>query len=163
MKYIQEHIPKKSMTIKEVEELPLLNEHEAVTVGTVFKKAGLQCGLLFMDFFISFMLYPSIFYQKVPVIFENNPSWSIFVINVAWACGDFPGRTLGRIRDSYSCNFLIVGNCMRLIFLFTAFWIALVPNAFTNSLAVILINAWLTSFTNGFLGVAACNSINGLL
>ena len=109
------------------------------------------------------MLYPSIVYQKIPKIFKDNPSWSIFVINSAWACGDFPGRTCGRIRDTYSKKFLLAGNFLRLLFVFSTFWIALVENSFTNSTAVILINAWLTAFTNGFFGVAACNSINGSL
>jgi hypothetical protein len=161
-KFIENHIPKQTMTIKEE---PLMTDltQEKVTVGTVFKKAGVQFFLLFMDFFISFMLYPSIIYQKVPMIYSGSPSWSIFVINVAWAFGDFPGRTLGRIRDNYSKTFLLVGNFLRLFFVFTSFWIALVPNSFTNSVPVILINAWVTAFTNGFFAVAACNSINGLL
>ena len=85
------------------------------------------------------------------------------MINVAWACGDFPGRTLARIRDNYSKVFLITGNLLRLFFVFTTFWIALVNNSFTNNVAVILINAFLTALTNGFFAVAACNSINGQL
>jgi hypothetical protein len=116
-----------------------------------------------MDFFISFILYPSIMYQKVPMIVAGNSSWSIFWINVAWAFGDFPGRSLGRIRDKYSNVFLVSGNFLRLFFVFTSFFIALNENSFTNNVAVILINVWLTAITNGFFGVAACNSINGLL
>jgi hypothetical protein len=116
-----------------------------------------------MDFFISFILFPSIMYQKVPMIVAGNSSWSIFWINVAWAFGDFPGRSLGRIRDKYSNVFLVSGNFLRLFFVFTSFFIALNENSFTNNVAVILINVWLTAITNGFFGVAACNSINGLL
>ena len=97
------------------------------------------------------------------MIFSDKPSWSIFYINVAWACGDFPGRSLGRLKDNYSKRFLIVGNFLRLFFVFSTFWIALVNNSFTDSVAVILINAWLTAFTNGIFAVAACNSINKLL
>ena len=98
---------------------------EKVTVVTIFKKAGVPCGLLFMDFFISYILYPSIIYQKVPMIVSRNPSWSIFWINVAWALGDFPGRSLGRIKDKYSNVFLLSGNFLRLFFVFTTLFIAL--------------------------------------
>ena len=157
------HFPKQSISIKEEE--PFINDifEEKVTVSTIFKKAGVPCALLFMDFFISFILYPSIVYQKVPMIISGNSSWSIFYLNVAWAFGDFPGRTLGRIRDKYSKVFLVSGNVLRLFFVFSTFFIALVENSFTNNVAVILINAWLTGFTNGFFGVAACNTINSLL
>jgi hypothetical protein len=161
-KFIENHFPKESRSIKED---TLISDifQEKVTVGTIFKKAGVPCSLLFMDFFISFILYPSIIYQKVPMIISGNPSWSIFWINVAWACGDFPGRSLGRIRDKYSTVFLVSGNFLRLFFVFTTFFIALDQNFITNNVAVILTNVWLTAFTNGFFGVAACNSINGLL
>jgi len=123
-KFIENHIPKETRSIKEetlISDIFL----EKVTVGTIFKKAGVECGLLFMDFFISFILYPSIIYQKVPMIIAGNPSWSIFWINVAWACGDFPGRSFGRIRDKYSKLFLLSGNFLRLIFVFTTLYIAL--------------------------------------
>jgi hypothetical protein len=78
--------------------------------------------------------------------------------------GDFPGRTFARIRESYSRRFLLVGNCLRLIFIGSTFWLALAPpSKITDSIAVIVINTWLTAFTNGFFGVAACSTIPGKL
>ena len=113
-----------------------------------------------MDFFISFMLYPSIVYQKKGSIYPDSIPWSIFILNCAWSLGDFPGRSLARIRESYSRRFLLIGNFLRLFFVASTFYLALAPHSgFTDSVAVIVINAWLAAFTNGFFCVAACSSI----
>ncbi len=61
------------MTIREVEENPLLYEQKPVTIWSIFKKAWIHYALLFMTFFISSILFPSIFFQKVPLMIVNNP------------------------------------------------------------------------------------------
>ena len=115
------------MSIKEdVQTIDQYTNYEQVTIRSIFIKAKLYFALLFICIMISFMLHTSITIQKAPFIIPGKPSWSVFYLNLVSAFGDFVGRTIVQIKDSYSPKFQIAGNCLRLIFLFTTFYIALV-------------------------------------
>jgi len=134
-----------------------------MNAGTANKKIWVEALVIFCVFALTFMLYPSIIYQKSKSIFPNRPDWSIFILNVSECLGDFTGRSLARIKDSYSRQFLVTGTILRLLFIATTFMIALSDGEFWNNQALIIANVFLLGLTNGFFATAACRSIPGLL
>lgn len=112
---------------------------------------------------MTYMLYPSIVYQKSKEILADREDWSIFIINISFAVIDFLGRTLGKIRSSYSRSFLGASTLVSMIFVATTFIIALSDEPFWNSGITIIVNCSLLGFTNGFFATAACNTIPGKL
>jgi|LauGreDrversion4_2_1035121.scaffolds.fasta_scaffold324779_1 hypothetical protein len=71
--------------------------------------------------------------------------------------GDILGRLIAQFKNLCSRKVLIAGNCLRLIFFLTTFYIVLVPNDFTNNAAVILLNFFLLFLTNGYFTLSTCN------
>jgi hypothetical protein len=163
MKYIQDRAPRHTLSIKEdVQTLDLYTNNEPVTMKIIFKKVGLYIALLFMCFGITTLLNP-LFLQKISSIIPNYPSWSVVALITANTCGDILGRTFAQLKDSYSPKVLIIGNCLRCIFIFSTFYIVLAKNSFTNNTAVILANTFLVLFTNSFLIMGTSNSLNLVL
>ena len=131
--------------------------------GSSNKKIWVEALVIFFVFGLTFMLYPSIIYQKSSSIFPTRPDWSIFILNVSESVGDFTGRSLARIKDSYSRQFLVAGTILRMIFIATTFMIAMSDGEFWNNQALIIVNVFLLGLTNGFFATAACRTIPGLL
>ena len=91
----------------------------------VIKKMWVEAACILFTFLISYMLYPSIIFQKSIDIFPDRSDWSIFVLNISFGLSDFMGRTFAKLIQSYSRNFLIVLATVRIIFVATSFLIAL--------------------------------------
>ena len=158
--YISAHMRRDSRAVDD-----FLSEisHNGVVVSKIFRKIWFECAVLCISFLMTYMLYPSIVYQKSKEILADREDWSIFIINISFAVIDFLGRTLGKIRSSYSRSFLGASTLVSMIFVATTFIIALSDEPFWNSGITIIVNCSLLGFTNGFFATAACNTIPGKL
>jgi hypothetical protein len=85
------------------------------------------------------------------------------MINVSYSVGDFTGRSIGRLRNSYNRTFMTISISARLIFVASSFTIAFSAASFWNNSFVIMLNTFLIALTGGFLGVAGGNSVPGRL
>jgi hypothetical protein len=105
------------------------------------------------------MLFPSIVFQKQQDIYPDRSDWSIFIINISLGLGDFLGRTLAKLKETYSRRFMGIQLILRLTFVATTFLIALSDSPFWNHPAVVIANATLIGLTNGICGGGTCNTI----
>ena len=84
-------------------------------------------------FILTYMLYPSIVFQKQKDIFPGKPDWSIFVLNMTMSLSDFLGRTLAKIRIYDSRIFLLIASFLRLLLVASTFTIALTNDSLWNT------------------------------
>ncbi len=69
---------------------------------TVFMKIWIELACLSAIFFITFMLFPSIVFQKAHVIVPGRIDWCIFYVNLSFNMSDFIGRLVASLRHEYS-------------------------------------------------------------
>ncbi|CDW90668.1 equilibrative nucleoside transporter [Stylonychia lemnae] len=129
----------------------------------IFKKIWVEAVFIFLNFAITFLIYPSITYQGGLNIY-NSPEWSIFIYNLSYSVGDFSGRTLGRIKHSYPRPFFVIGTFCRLILIASTFIMAYYhDNVFWGNAGVIILNSFILGISGGFFGVCCGNSFPGKL
>lgn len=82
----------------------LFSERSSIKVNPklIMKKIGIESGILFFVFLLTYMLYPSIVYVKSGDVVPGRQDWSIFIINITLGLSDFTGRSLAKFRESYS-------------------------------------------------------------
>jgi len=72
-------------------------EKHKVSYYSILSKIWIECLFQFINFTITFMVYPSITF-KGGLNISPKASWNIFVYNLSYSLGDFSGRSLSRIR-----------------------------------------------------------------
>jgi len=86
--------------------------------------------------------------------------WNIFIIMLAYNVGDVYGRfLLARLKFIYPRAILTAISLLRCVFILTSFLILFKNTPFWNSSFTIISNVLLIGITNGFFGVAACESV----
>ncbi|TNV72459.1 hypothetical protein FGO68_gene14863 [Halteria grandinella] len=128
-----------------------------------FEKISFEAYIIFLTFMTTFLIYPSIVFQKQQDIISNRSDWSIFILNVVVSIADLLGRNLASRKPHYQRTFLGTGCFLRLTLVCTTLLIGLSSSPFWNNIFVVLINAGAIGLTNGFFATAACNSIPGRL
>jgi hypothetical protein len=134
-----------------------------VNTQVVIKKIWIESLVIFAAFAITFMMYPSIVYQKSKAIVPGKPAWSLLILNSSECIADFIGRSIAKIRDSYSRTLLVSLSLSRIALISTTLIIALSDMAFWNARFVIILNVFILGLTNGFVATAACRTIPGRL
>ena len=124
----------------------------------VIQKIWVEIVFIFLNFLITFLLYPSIVYSGHLTLFKSA-DWTIFIFNLMFNFGDFSGRSLGRLRHEYPRPVYVIGVLTRCLLIASTFLMGFNPyNDFWGNNAVIMINALLIGLSNGFFVVAAGNS-----
>ena len=72
--------------------------------------------------------------------------------------GDFTGRSLGRLRNTYPRKLLTLLLIARLLLIPTSFLMAFNDTGFWAITPIVMLNCLILGLSNGFVGVAACNS-----
>ncbi len=83
---------------RSVDDLLMTVTSTKMNIGIANEKIWVESLVIFSVFGITFMLYPSIIYQKSHMLFPTRGDWSIFVINISECFCDFLGRSLARLK-----------------------------------------------------------------
>ena len=110
------------------------------------------------------MLYPGILMAKNFDAGLLDQNWKIFMINLGFNLGNLVGRTLSRLKHSYSRLYLIITSISRVVIITTTFLIGLRKGSdFWSSPATVIVNAFLVGLTGGLFSVAASSSFHSRL
>lgn len=122
------------------------------------RKIWAESFVMWANFGITFMLYPSILTQKNLTVAVKTPAWNFYLFTLAFSLGDVSGRFIGdKFYSKYSRFFLFTFLGARFSLIATTFVMGFDndPNSFWNISSIILLNTFLVGFTNGYLVVAA--------
>ncbi|CDW72034.1 equilibrative nucleoside transporter 4-like [Stylonychia lemnae] len=122
-------------------------------------KIWVESLILFINFLISYMLYPSILFQKKFELFENI-QWNILMLNLGFNLGNFIGRVLARFKHGYSRLFLILTCISRGLIIASSFVIGLEDTVFLSHPATVIFNSLLVGLTGGLFSVASSTSFH---
>eukprot|EP00347_Sterkiella_histriomuscorum_P003793 403362918 len=108
------------------------------------------------------MLYPGILFQKKFSLFELR-QWDLFMINLGFNLGNLVGRTLSRLKSSYSRIYLVLTCLSRGIIIATTFLIGLKNSEIWSHPAMVILNSFLVGLSGGLFSVAASSSFHARL
>ena len=123
------------------------------------RKVWVESLSLMLNFFITYMLYPSILFQKDVKLFDSF-QWNIYMINLFFNTGNFLGRSLGRLKTHYSRAFLLSTCFCRLLIIASTFTIAFSSDPLLSHPATVLSNSLLVGLTGGWFSVASSISFH---
>lgn len=97
------------------------------------------------------------------MLYIDSFVWNLYLINLGFNLGNYVGRSLGKIKHSWSRLYLIITCISRGLLIATTFIIALNESMFWSHPATVVINSFLVGLSGGFFSVNSSSSFHSRL